>query len=218
MPNNEYHFPFLYHAHHQNFCEDLPFWQILTRQHGGPILELGCGTGRVLLPLSKSGHTIFGIDNSADMLQFLNQQIPSELQPNIYLINGDMTNFNIETQFQLIISPCNTYSTIAADLRPTMLTRIYQHLAPGGVFGVSIPNPEILLTLAESTSEPEIETIFSHPVTGNPVQVSSFWERNASVLTFVWHYDHLFPNGNIERITTSTDHQLSSTDQYLAEI
>jgi SAM-dependent methyltransferase len=216
--NTRNNFPILYHAHHQNYHEDLPFWQLLAHQHGNPILELGCGTGRVLLPLAKSGHKIFGIDNSPIMLQFLNEQITPDLQSNIFLINGDMTNFTIETQFQLIISPCNTYSTIGVDLRPAMLTCIFDHLAPGGVFGVSIPNPEILSALADSTSEPEIETIFNHPVTGYPVQVSTYWERNANVLTFIWHYDHLFPNGHIERITSSTDHQLSSKDQYLREM
>jgi SAM-dependent methyltransferase len=218
MTNTSNHFPILYHAHHQNFREDLPFWQSLACRHGNPILELGCGTGRVLLPLAISGHKIFGIDISPDMLQFLNQQISPDIQSNISLINGDMTNFNVEAHFQLIISPCNTYSTIDADMRPVMLNCVYDHLAPGGVFGVSIPNPEMLSALAESTSEPEIETIFSHPVTGYPVQVSNYWKRNANVLTFIWHYDHLFPNGHIERMTTSTDHQLSTKDQYIREM
>jgi SAM-dependent methyltransferase len=218
MADTKYHFPILYHAHHQNYREDLPFWENLARQHGDPILELGCGTGRVLLSLAKSGHIIFGIDNSPNMLQFLNQQIPPQLRSNIYPIKGNMTNFNLETQFKLIILPCNTFSTIEVDTRPAMLKNINEHLAPGGVFGVSIPNPDILSAVAESTSEPEIDSIFSHPVTGNPVQVSSCWERNASVLTLIWHYDHLFPNGHIDRITTSTDHHLSSTDQYLTEM
>ena len=218
MTNTSNHFPILYHAHHQNYREDLPFWQSLARQKGNPILELGCGTGRVLLPLAKSGNKIFGIDHSPDMLQLLNEQIFPAIQSNIFLINGDMTKFTIETQFQLIISPCNTYSTIDADMRPAMLTCIYDHLAPGGVFGVSIPNPEILSFLAESKSEPEIDTIFSHPVTGYPVQASSYWKKNGCILTFIWHYDHLFPNGHIERITSSTDHQLSSKDQYLMEM
>jgi SAM-dependent methyltransferase len=218
MTNTSNHFPVLYNAHHQNYHEDLPFWQSLARQHGNPILELGCGTGRVLLPLAKSGLKIFGIDNSINMLRFLNQQTSSEPQSNIFLINGDMIRFKIKTQFKLIISPCNTYSTVKADRRPAMLKCIFDHLAPGGVFGVSIPNPEMLSTLAKSPSEPEIETVFSHPITGNPVQVSSCWEGNDSELTFVWHYDHLFPNGQVERTTTSTDHQLSSKDQYFREL
>jgi SAM-dependent methyltransferase len=218
MTNNSNHLPILYHAHHQHYQEDIPFWKSLARNHGNPILELGCGTGRVLLPLAKSGHNIFGIDNSPEMVRFLNQQISPELQSDIFIIKGDMISFNIEMHFQLIFSPCNTYSTVEAYRRPAMLSCIYDHLAPGGVFGVSIPNPKMLAALAESASEPEIETIFNHPVTGYPVQVSSCWKRNVSVLTFIWHYDHLFPNGQVERITTSTDHALSSKDQYLREM
>jgi SAM-dependent methyltransferase len=218
MANSNNQFPILYHAHHQNYHEDLLFWQSLARHQGNPILELGCGTGRVLLPLAKSGHKIIGIDICLEMVRFLNQQISPELRSNISIINGDMISFNIETQFQLIISPCNTYSTVEAERRPAMLACIYDHLAPDGVFGVSIPNPEMLSSLADSPSEPEIEIVFSHPITGFPVQVSSCWERNTNVLTFIWHYDHLFPNGKVERITNSINHQLSSKDQYLREI
>ena len=211
-------FPILYHTHHQNFREDIPFWQSLARWQGNPILELGCGTGRVLIPLAQTGQTIFGIDNSPDMLAFLNQQFTGELRPNIHIIEGDMTNFQIDTQFRLIILPCNTYSTFDAKTRSSMLTCIFDHLAPGGVFGVSMPNPNLLLDLEESISELAIETIFSHPETGYPVQVSSRWERKVSVLSFIWHYDHLLPNGQVERITTTTDHQLTTVEQYKTEM
>ena len=211
-------FPLLYHTHHQNFSEDLPFWQSLARWQGNPILELGCGTGRVLIPLAQAGHTIFGIDNAPGMLAFLKQQITPELQTSIQIIEGDMTDFEIDTQFRLVILPCNTYSTFDAETRAKMLICIFNHLTPGGVFGVSMPNPNLLLALEESTSEPALETIFSHPETGYPVQVGSRWERKDNVLSFIWHYDHLLPNGQIERLTASTDHQLATVEQYITEM
>jgi len=211
-------FPLLYHTHHQNFSEDLPFWQSLARWQGNPILELGCGTGRVLIPLAQAGHNVYGIDNSPDMLAFLENQITPDLQSNIHIIEGDMTNFQIDTQFRLIILPCNTYSTFDAKTREAMLTCIFKHLVPGGVFGVSMPNPNLLLALKETTVEPALETIFSHPETGYPVQVGSRWERKGSILSFIWHYDHLLPDGRIERITASTDHQLATVEQYITEM
>jgi SAM-dependent methyltransferase len=211
-------FPLLYHTHHQNFSDDLPFWQSLARWQGNPILELGCGTGRVLIPLAQAGHTVYGIDNAPDMLAFLNQQVTPELQSNLHVTEGDMTNFKIDTQFRLVILPCNTYSTFDAETRSAMLACIFEHLVPGGVFGVSMPNPNLLQALKDSTSEPALETIFSHPETGYPVQVGSRWERKGDVLSFIWHYDHLLPDGQIERITASTDHQLATVEQYITEM
>lgn len=218
MGNISNPFPILYHAHHQNFREDIPFWQSLAHWQGNPILELGCGTGRILIPLAQIGHTIFGIDNSPDMLAFLKRQVTPELRSSIHIIEGDMTDFQIDTQFRLIILPCNTYSTFDAETRSTILACIFDHLAPGGLFGVSMPNPYLLMALEESTSELALETIFSHPETGHPVQVSSRWERRANVLSFIWHYDHLLPYGRVERITTIIDHQLTTVEQYKTEI
>ena len=217
MTAQENPFPLLYHAHHQNMSEDIPFWQSLARWQGDPILELGCGTGRVLIPLAEAGHTVYGLDNAPNMLSFLRQRIPPKIEPNIHLINADMTNFKIDEQFRLVILPCNTYSTFDAPTRKSMLDCIVQHLLPGGVFGVSMPNPNLLLAL-ESTEDAALETIFSHPESGYPVQVGSKWERSDNVLTFKWHYDHLLPNGKIERLTTATHHQLASVEDYVTEM
>ena len=56
----------LYHAHHSRNLEDLPFWQELARQQGSPILELGCGSGRVLLPLARAGYNVVGLEREPD--------------------------------------------------------------------------------------------------------------------------------------------------------
>ena len=111
MPEPTNLFPLLYHTHHQHVTEDLPFWQSLARWQGDPILELGCGTGRVLLPLAEAGHTVYGIDNAPNMLSFLRQRIPPELEDHIHLFEADMTHFSIDERFRLILLPCNTYST-----------------------------------------------------------------------------------------------------------
>ena len=141
MTAQENPFPLLYHAHHQNMFEDIPFWQSLARWQGEPILELGCGTGRVLIPLAEAGHTVYGLDNAPNMLSFLRQRIPPELEPNIHLINADMTNFKIDEQFRLILLPCNTYSTFDAPTRKSMLDCIVQHLLQGVCLALVCPIP-----------------------------------------------------------------------------
>ena len=216
--NSRNQFPIFYHTHHKNFNEDIPFWLSLARWQGNPILELGCGTGRVLLPLAQAGHIVYGLDNAPEMLAFVERQISPDLRPNINIIEGDMTSFNINNLFRLIILPCNTYSTFDTEIRKQMLEIIFEHLAPGGVFGVSMPNPNLLSALEDSTVEPALETIFDHPESGNPVQVSSRWKRIGETLSFIWHYDHLLPDGKMERLTVSTDHKLATVEQYITEM
>jgi SAM-dependent methyltransferase len=214
-PNNP--FPVLYHHHHQNFTEDLPFWQSLARWMGSPILELGCGTGRVLIPLAQNGHTVYGIDHSPAMLDFLQQRIPTELQANIHLIEANMVDFEIEAEFRLVLLPCNTYSTFDSQARAQILSRIFRHLQPGGVFAVSMPNPNLLAAL-QTNDEPEVETIFYHPESSHPVQVSSTWEKQDITVTMNWHYDHLLPDGKIERLTATATHYLATMEDYITEM
>ncbi|PJF40401.1 MAG: class I SAM-dependent methyltransferase, partial [Chloroflexi bacterium] len=52
-----------YDAENQDKTEDLLFYSELADEYGGPILDVGCGTGRVMLHLAQEGHTIHGIDN-----------------------------------------------------------------------------------------------------------------------------------------------------------
>ena len=195
----------LYHSHHNNYCEDIPFWQSLAQKQGNPILELGCGTGRVLVPLAKSGFIVYGIDHSAGMLSFLRNQITPSLIPDSHIIEGDITDFMIPTKFRLIIFPCNTYSTFDASSRKAMLGCVYDHLMPDGIFAVSMPNPILLNLAKDADSGPEIESIFNHPETGYPVQVSSQWERKTEKLTFIWHYDHLLPDATNWNLKTNTN-------------
>ncbi|HBX68491.1 MAG TPA: hypothetical protein DEH25_03665 [Chloroflexi bacterium] len=210
-------FPSLYHCHHQNFTEDLAFWQSLARWQGDPILELGCGTGRILIPLAQAGHEVYGIDNSHAMLAFLKQRIPIDLQSNIHLIEANMLDFQIDAEFRMVLLPCNTYSTFDAQARARMLARIFQQLKPGGVFAVSMPSPNLLRAL-QTNEDADVEAIFSHPDTGNPVQVSSTWEKQENLVKINWHYDHLLPDGKIERVTASIPHYLATLEDYVTEM
>jgi len=214
---DETHFPPLYHQHHLEYREDIPFWIDLARQGGSPLLELGCGTGRLLLPLAEAGFQCYGIDNDQRMLEFLQNRIPNEAQDRIQTFNTDFTSFSLDIQFPLIILPCNTYSTIRSDFRQSLLGCVYKHLTANGIFAVSITNPDFL-SAQESTEHAEIETIFPHPDTGNPVQVSYRIERSVDAVTFHWYYDHLLPDGKVHRSKVCLTHSLIPTSQYMDEI
>ncbi len=180
------------------------------------MLELGCGTGRVLMPLAKAGHRCIGIDHDMAMLQYLRTR-HEEIKAGPRIIASDITRFNMAVQFSLIILPCNTFSTLRKNERQACLECVRRHLKPGGLFAVSIPNPETLANLPVR-STPELEDEFLHPQTGNPVQVSSSWHRTKHTFHLTWTYDHLFPDGRVERFTAETVHQVLPADGYLDEI
>jgi hypothetical protein len=100
--------------------------------------------------------------------------------------------------------------------RLTTLGSVNGHLSSGGVFAASIPNPSWMAQLPLE-AEPEVETIFEHPSSGNPVQVSSTWQRLGDQVVVSWHYDHLFPDGRVKRTSTKVHHFLAEVQEYVEE-
>ena len=210
-------FPILYHAHHKRYQEDLPFWLELAAHQGDPVLELGCGSGRVLRPLAQAGYCVYGLDNDPGMLAVLRDNLTPDLIPRTHIFVADFTSFHLELRFPLIILPCNTYNTLSNKERQATLERVHRHLGSGGIFATSLPNPQILKQVLPR-SESEVEDTFPHPLDGEPVQVSSTWERTPQHFTVHWHYDHLAPDGSVERLSTQVRHNLVTLQTYVDEI
>lgn len=207
-------FPILYHAHHSLHPEDIPFWLELSAQQGDPILELGCGTGRVLLPLAQAGHRLVGFDRDRDMLQVLVRHLQAVQPAQVSIFQADVEHFRLDMQFALILFPCNTLSTLSPAARAATLQRVSEHLLPGGIFAASIPNPQLLKRLPRRM-DAQVEEVFPHPLDGEPVQVSSAWQRLENRFLVDWHYDHLLPDGRVQRISSRIEHDLASPDVYI---
>ena len=210
-------YPELYHAHHTSDREDIQFWMDLAESKGGPILELGCGTGRVLVELAAQGYQTYGLDYQHSMLSNLKNHLPGGLRNALHIIQADMAAFRFAVQFPLIVLPCNTLSTLLAAQRRRTLMNVAGHLEVGGWFAASIPNPQLLAVLPE-TGESEVEGFFPHPVDGEPVQVSSSWKRNTDSFILHWHYDHLYPDGHVERLTVESTHLIQPVQEIRNEI
>ncbi len=207
----------IYHAHHARQSEDIPFWLAQAAGQPGPILELGTGTGRVLLPLLQAGYSSIGLDHDHSMLFELQANAAKSQLSDLNLIQADMGAFHFGCRFGLIILPCNTLSTLEPALRGQMLQLVRQHLLPGGRFVASAPNPQVFQDLP-AHGEPEIEDIFPHPNDGEPVQVSSEWKRTKSHFILTWHYDHLQPDGTTHRYSAVARHHLTPAQIYLDEL
>lgn len=210
-------FPPLYHAHHSLYQEDLPFWLELAARQGNPVLELGCGTGRVLLPLAQAGYTVVGLDNDLEMLHFLRTRLDAPLMAAPRLLAAELSAFRLGCRFPLIILPCNTWSTLSTATRQTALQRVRAHLLPGGLFAVSLPNPRLFFDLP-ARSEAEAEEQFEHPKSGSLVQVSSAWRRTKRFFIVRWIYDALLPDGTIQQLIAEVRHDLAPVQAYLEEM
>ena len=81
---------------------DVTFYVDAARESGGPVLEVGCGTGRVLLPTAQTGIEICGLDFSVHMLDVCHQRLqqePDEVQGRVELVEADMRNFSLDRTF-----------------------------------------------------------------------------------------------------------------------
>ena len=209
--------PELFHLHHLKETEDIKFWSSLADKEGGPILELGCGTGRILIPLVESGHDVTGLDLNFPALVYLKKSVNSGLIDRVKVFQSGMDQYHLERCFSLIFLGCNTLSTLSGPMRRRTYKSIYTHLVQGGVFAASFPNPAYLMDLPQQ-GEIEIEDTFTHPGSGNPIQIFSGWERTGFEVIFRWHYDQLLPEGQVLRNSVETKHMLTSLDEFIAEM
>jgi ubiquinone/menaquinone biosynthesis C-methylase UbiE len=123
---------------------DVPFWRRVAAGADGPVLELGCGTGRVSRPLARAGVALVGIDRSAPMLNRARRQILRSSNPQIgkslCLVRGDIRALPFEPgAFPMVIAP---YGILQSLIRPrdltATLTSVARVLARGGTFGIDL--------------------------------------------------------------------------------
>ncbi len=144
MEEGYYARPARYDAEYAAFAADVKFYLSRAQAAAGRVLELGCGTGRVLLPLARAGLPIDGLDSSEPMLEALRRAGPP---PTTRLYLADMRDFVLPESYRLVIAPLNALMHLLSDedLR-ACLRCVRCCLAPGGrlVFDVHNPIPELL--------------------------------------------------------------------------
>jgi SAM-dependent methyltransferase len=122
---------------------DLPFWVSLARRTGGPILEIACGTGRVLVPLAQAGFDVVGVDVSPAMLAIARQKVTSAGVSNrVELVQEDALDLRLRRQYSLAIVALNSFGHFLEPRAPEQaLERIREHLRPSGVVALDLTNP-----------------------------------------------------------------------------
>lgn len=111
---------------------DKEFYLQSAASSPGKILELGCGTGRILIPIAANGHAITGLDISDNMLAKCRQKLkslPGRLKENVRLVKADMTSFKLDDVFHLAIMPGHAFQhLISIDDQMTCLSVLNRHL------------------------------------------------------------------------------------------
>ena len=117
---------------------DLPLWEELAEATDGPVLELGCGTGRVALHLTRRGHTVVGIDSDADLIAELRERAAAE-GLTVGAEEADAAGFSLDENFGLIVAPMQLVQLLpGAASRHECLMAAAAHLAPHGVIALAI--------------------------------------------------------------------------------
>ena len=132
---------------------DSAFYRSMAEETGGPLLELGCGTGRVLLDSAETGLECVGLDASNEMLDVLREKSPPD---NVSLMQGRIEDFDLGFgRFRLITAPFRAMQHLLdPESQLVALRNIHRHLASGGTFVFDVFDPNLAATAVEE--EPEI--------------------------------------------------------------
>jgi len=134
------------------YTEDLAFWRALADRTGGPVLDVGAGTGRTTLELARAGHSVVAIDLHDDLLEELRERAGGL---DVATVAADARAFGIGTVFALIIVPMQTVQLLGGpDARAGFLECAGFHLTPGGVLAIAIADDLELFEVADGAAGP----------------------------------------------------------------
>ena len=185
---------------------DVDFFVDAARESGSPVLEIGCGTGRVLIPTARAGIEIVGLDLSPSMLAicraFIKQE-PAEVRSRIELVEGDMRAFDCGRTFKLITLPFRPFQhLVSVEDQLACLSGICRHLVTGGRLILDLFNPSLEAltqpTGEESPPEPEFTTPDGRRVTRRSRIASRDLANQVSQVEIIYYVTH--PDGHAERL------------------
>jgi len=186
-------FAHVYDLQHSTFLDDVPMYLRLVREFSPdqPVLELGSGSGRVMIPLVEAGHRVVGVDESGEMLRIAlahlhdRPHIPAQRYS---LVQADARTIALDEQFSLTFIALNTFLHNATrEDQLATLRAARRHLAPGGALVVDLP-PNDELAFQPDDGQFQFEATMIDPRTGGEIHkhVASrvFWATQEQELTY----------------------------------
>jgi len=195
-----------YDVEHAHFTEDLDMYQNFAETSGGAILELACGSGRVLLPLAQAGYEVLGVDTSAPMLALAQQRI-QEAGGSLRceLMQQDMATMRLGRKFRMAFIALGSFAhVITHKEQQQALANIRTHLSTGSLFILDTSNADARYmedlgghVLHQGTWRREDGSMLTHFVSP-----ASSPERHLLELTHF--YDQHSQGGIVQRTTVTT--------------
>jgi SAM-dependent methyltransferase len=188
---------------------DIPFFVQAAQENGGPVLEVGCGTGRVLIPTARAGIEITGLDISPSMLAICHQRLQAEspeVQSRVRLLQADMRNFDLSNlpPYKLVTLPFRPFQhliTVADQL--ACLATLHRHLAPGGKLILDLFNPSLIFLTSDDVgqelgTEPEFSLPDGRRVTRRSKIVARDYFTQVNHVELIYYVT--YPDGREERL------------------
>ena len=184
---------------------DAAFYLSLLNACPADILELGCGSGRLSLALSKHGHNVQGIDTAEAMLRlakFHRSRLDDSGAQRVNFTIGDMTKFSFTRKFDLIIAPYFALNHLPS--REAVLAtfiRAAEHLAPSRCFAVHIADID---QLARPVEEEATQATIRYDTAGNKLRLDVLerhFEASTGRFILILRYSMIGPDGTLERVS-----------------
>lgn len=192
-----------YDAEHSDQTEDIPFYVALAEDYGGPIIDIGCGTGRVMIPLALEGHEVHGIDSEEAMLVIAEQRRRADprLRDSLTFHLGDVLTHPLDKRFKLVLVPYNGLMHFhEQEAQLALLKRLRSWTLDDGLLVLDLPNAGDVFA-SQDTEAIILERTFLEPETGHLVmqQSVSFLDRVEQVMHVTWIYDEVSADGSVKR-------------------
>ncbi|MBS3781482.1 MAG: class I SAM-dependent methyltransferase [Candidatus Thermoplasmatota archaeon] len=169
---------------------DIPFYKKQVKKYGEPVLELGCGTGRITIPIARDGHKIIGLDLSEKLLKRAKEKSKKD-DLNIDWIIGDMRDFSLDKRFNLIFIPFNTiHHILTLEDMEKVLENVKEHLEPNGRFMVELFNPDLDILNRDPKEEHEVLE-YKNPDGDEEIKVTETtdYEKAKQLMHLTWFYE-----------------------------
>ncbi len=152
---------------------DVDFYLDCAARYGGPVLEIGAGTGRILIPLAAAGHEAVGLDRSPTMLRLAADKLEaSSLAGRVRLVEADMTAFRLESDFSLILITARSFQHLfTPEEQRRALATARRHLRPGGHLVLDLFDPSFEILFSGKPELPAPRTVWD-PASGREVRRS----------------------------------------------
>jgi len=187
---------------------DVDFYRHLADETGGPVLEVGCGTGRVASTIAADGHEVIGVDLSSPMLALAEQRreaLPADVAGRLSFQQADMAALALDREFALVVTPSRVFQfMLTSDAQRQALGALRRHMRADGLLVLDLFDP-LLDRVVPAADFPPREGELVHPVSGNRVTWSVTGrdpDPARQLIVEDWRTIEIGPSGDVLRTDT----------------